>query len=62
MLVKIHSDYLAHGFLTGVGVIVDLGLLSVNPSGVETIAVSIISLNCCWSSHSPTYLYNFVMF
>ena len=35
MLVKIHSDFLVLGLLTGVGVMIDLGLLSVNPSGLE---------------------------
>ena len=48
MLVKRHSDFLALGFLTGVYVVVDMGLLLVNPSGVETIAASRISLNCFW--------------
>ena len=62
MLVKIHSDFLALGFLTGVTVMVYMGLLSVNPSGVETIAASITSLDCCWSSHLPACLYNFLMF
>ena len=46
MLVNIHSDFRALGFLIGVDVMVDIGLLSVNPSGVETIAASRISLNC----------------
>ena len=53
MLVKIHSDFLALGLLTGVDAMGDMGLLLGNPSGVETIASSIISLNCCWSSHLP---------
>ena len=34
MLVKIHSDFLALGFLTGVGVMGSLGLLLVNTSGL----------------------------
>ena len=51
MLLKRHSNFLALGFLTGVGVKGYLGLLLVNLSGVENIAASIISLNCCWSSH-----------
>ena len=62
MLVKRHSDFLSLGFLTGVGVMVDLGLLLVDYSGVETIGASIISFNCCWSSHLPACLYNFLMF
>ena len=42
IFVNKHSDFLALGFLTGVGVIWTLGLLSVNPSGVDSIAASII--------------------
>ena len=53
MLVKRQSDFLALGLLTGVGVMGDLGLLSMNPSGVETTAASRISLSCCWLSHLP---------
>ena len=48
MLVNKHSDLLALGFLAGVYFIGILGLLSVNPSGVDTIAASIISLGFCW--------------
>ena len=40
----------------------DIGLSSVNPLVVETIAASRISLNCCWLSHLPDCLYNFLMF
>ena len=47
MLVKRHSDFLVRGLLTGVDVMGYIGLLSVNPSGVEKIAASRISLNCC---------------
>ena len=36
MLVKRHSDFIALGLLTGVDVMRDMGLLSVNNSGVET--------------------------
>ena len=50
MLVKIHSDCLALGFLTGVDVMGDMGLSFVNPSGAETKVASIISLNCYWWS------------
>ena len=53
MLVNKHSDFLALGFLTGVYVIGTLGILSVTPSGVDTIAASRISLSFCWSSHLP---------
>ena len=49
MLVKRHSVFLALGFLNGVDVIGTLGLLYVSPSGVDTIAVSRISLSFCWS-------------
>ena len=37
MLVKVHSDFPALGFLTGVDVLGDIGLLLVNPPEVETI-------------------------
>ena len=62
MVVKRHSDFIALGFLNGVGVMEDLGLLSVNPSWVKTIAASRISFNCCWLSHLPECLDNFLMF
>ena len=62
MVVKRYSDFLELGFLTGVGFMGDIVLLSVNTPRVETIASSRISLTCCWSSHSPAYLYNFLMF
>ena len=44
MFVNKHSDFLALGFLTGVDGICALGLLSVNPSGVDSRAASRISL------------------
>ena len=47
ILVNRHSYFRARGFLTGVDVMGDIGLLLVNPSGVETIAASRISLNFC---------------
>ena len=47
LFVNIHSDFLALGFLTGVDFISTLGLLSVNPSGVDSIEASIISLRFC---------------
>ena len=53
MLVNKHSDLLALVSLTGVDVIGTLGLLSVTHSGVDTIALSTISLKFCWSSHLP---------
>ena len=62
MLVNIHSDFQARGFLTGVDVMGDIGLSSVNISGVETIASSIISLNYFCSSHLPDYLHTILMF
>ena len=62
MLVKINSDFLEHHFFTGVDVMGDMGLLLVNPSGVETISASRISLNFCLSSHLPECLYSFLMF
>ena len=56
MLVKRHSDLIALGFLTGIDVMGDMGLLLVNPPGVENIAASRISLKYCWSSHLPECL------
>ena len=48
MSVNKHSDLLALGFLTGVDIIFTLGLLSMTPSGVDSIEASIISLRFCW--------------
>ena len=53
MFVNKHSDFLALGFLTGDDDICTLGLLSVNPSGVDSRATYRISLRFCWSSHLP---------
>ena len=53
MFVNKHSDFLALGFLTGDDVKCTLGLLSVTPSGVDSIAAYIISLRFCCSSHLP---------
>ena len=47
MFVNKHSDFLALSFLTGVCGICTLGLLSVNPSRVDSRAASIISLRIC---------------
>ena len=47
MFVNKHSDFLALGFLTGVDVIGELGILSVTPSVVNTIAASTIFLRFC---------------
>ena len=62
MLVNIHSDFRALGFFVCVDVIGDIGLLSVNTSGLETIAASIISFCYFWFSHLPACLYTFLMF
>ena len=56
------SGFLALGFFTVTDWLGDIGLLPVNSSGVETIAVSRIALYCCWSSHFPVVLYSFLMF
>ena len=48
MVVKRHSDFPSLDLLTGVDVMGYMGLVSVNTSGVETIAASRISFNCCW--------------
>ena len=53
MFVNKHSDFLALGFLTGVDSICTLGLLSVDPYVVDSIAAPRISLRFCWSSHLP---------
>ena len=47
MFLNKHSDFLALGILTGVDVIYTLGLLSVNPSGVDSISDYRISLRFC---------------
>ena len=47
MFVNKHSDFLALVFFTGVDGIGILGLLSVNPSGVDSIATYRISLRFC---------------
>ena len=61
MLMKIHNDFIALSFLTGVDGICTSGLLSVNTSGVDSRAASRISLRFCWSSHSPACWYIFLM-
>ena len=62
MLVNMHIDFRVLGFLTDDDVMRDILLLYVNPSGVETIAASRISLDCCWLSHFTACLYNLLMF
>ena len=47
MFANKHSDFLALGVLTGDDVKCTLGLLSVNPFGVDIISASIISLRFC---------------
>ena len=47
MFVNKYSDFLALFFLTDDDVKCTLGLLSVTPSGVDSIAESIISLRFC---------------
>ena len=47
IFVNKHSDLLALGFFNGFDVIRTLGLLSVTLSGLDSIAVSIISLRFC---------------
>ena len=44
MLVNKHSDFLSLGFLTAIDVIGTSGLSYVDPFGVDSISVSIISL------------------
>ena len=45
MLVNRHSDFPARDLLTGVDVMGDIGMLSVNTPGVKT-AVNHVSFNC----------------
>ena len=59
---RICWDFLASWFFSGTDIIIDIGLLSVFYSVVYTIAVSIVYLQCCLSSHLPSYMYNFLMF
>ena len=59
MFVNKHSDFLVLGFLTGVDGICTLGMLSVNTSGVDSRAASILPLRFCWSSYLPAYWYIF---
>ena len=47
MFVNKHIDFLALGLLTGDDAISTLGMLYVNPYGVDSIAASIISLRFC---------------
>ena len=47
MFVNKHSDFLALGFFTGDYFICTLGLLSMTPSGVDSISASRISLRFC---------------
>ena len=47
MFLNKHSDLLALYFLTGVNDICTLGLLSMSPSGVDSMAASRISLRFC---------------
>ena len=52
---NLRSDFLVLIFLLDTYVLGVIGLLSVHPSGVETIYASIIALCCCWSSHLPAF-------
>ena len=60
-LLKRYSYFQELFLFTGVCIMVDMGLLLVNPSGVKTISASIISLNFCWSSNFLVCLYNLLM-
>ena len=56
------SDFLALGFFTVTDLLGYIGMLSLNPSIVETIVASIMAFYCCWSSHFPEDLYIFLIF
>ena len=55
-------DFLALEFFTLTKWMGYIGLLLLNPSGVETIPASRMALYYCWSSHFSEYLYNFWIF
>ena len=40
----------------------DIGMFSLNISGVETISASRTVLYCCWLSHFPADVYNLLIF
>ena len=54
-------DFLALNYFTVTYFLGDIWLLLVNPSGMETIAASVIALYCCWSLHLPAVLYKLLM-
>ena len=56
------SDFLALGFLTVTNGPGDIGLLSVNPSVVETMDTSIMALYCYLSSKFPAGFDKLLMF
>ena len=56
------SDFLVLGCLTGTDGPDDILLLSVIPSGLDTMLASIIALYCCWSSIFSSDLYIFLLF
>ena len=55
-------DFLALGFFLVPYAPTAIGMFSIFPSVVETMASSKIDLYWCWSSHLPEDLYNFVIF
>ena len=56
------SGFIALGFFTVTYWIGGIGLLSVNPSGVDTIDASIMAFYCWLSYHFQADLYNFLIF
>ena len=56
------SVFIVVWFFTVTYCLGDIVLLSVNPSGVETIHASIMALYCCWYSHFPEDLCNLLLF
>ena len=56
------SDFLTKYCFAGTDCPDDIGLFSLNSSGVDTMLASIIDLYFCLSSHFSDNLYNFLMF
>ena len=55
------SDFLTKGFVVGSVWMGEIGLFLFHPYGVENIDDWRMAFNCCWYSHIPAVLYNFLM-
>ena len=56
------SDFYCTRIFTVTYFLGNIGLLSVNISGVDTITASRMDLYCCWSSNFPRLFYNLFIF